>query len=59
MKGVEWMLDQVKTAAGIHFSSFKSKDKGPKEDPELDEAEMDISGWTPPPHMMAKWAKAV
>lgn len=51
------MFDQVRVAAGIHMSTFKSK---PSADGDVDDdsGDLDGSAWTPPPSFMEDMRRA-
>lgn len=53
-RSAEWMLAQVKSAAGIHFSTFKDDPKDTKAGPSDTSPDDDAGGslWTPPPSFL-------
>lgn len=58
MRSAVWMAEQTQHAVGIHMASPSKKSLEQANQPP-DTEDIDISGWTAPPHMMAEWAKAV
>lgn len=58
------MFQQVREAAGIHMSTFKKEGDRAEEAAEAEgvevpeEADLDLSGWTPLPHQMEAFRRA-
>lgn len=50
------MFKQVKSAAGIHMSTFKDKENAGED--RLPEDTADISGWTPPAHLYEQFRRS-